>query len=75
MAFGCPVVWCFNLQTEIAVSTMEAKYVAFSTACKDLIPVVTVIRDLSNAVGLEDDFVTNLHIKIHEDNVGALTLA
>ncbi|KAL7475644.1 hypothetical protein ACHAW6_001552, partial [Cyclotella cf. meneghiniana] len=75
MVFGCPVVWRSNLQTEIAVSTMEAEYVAFSTACKDLIPVVAVIRELSNAVGLVDDFVTNLHIKIHEDNVGALTLA
>jgi hypothetical protein len=54
---------------------MEAEYVAFSTACKDLIPVVGIIRELSAAVGLPDDFVSRLHIKIHEDNVGALTLA
>ncbi|KAL7475629.1 hypothetical protein ACHAW6_001542 [Cyclotella cf. meneghiniana] len=54
---------------------MEAEYVAFSTACKDLIPVVAVIRELSEAVGLGDDFVTNLHIKIQDDNVGALILA
>jgi hypothetical protein len=54
---------------------MEAEYIAFSTACKDLIPVVGIIRELSKTVGLNDGFVVNLHIKIHEDNVGALTLA
>ena len=75
MSFGCPVVWHSDLQMEIAVSTMEAEYVEFSTACKDLIPVVTVILELSKAIGLGDDFITNLHIKIHDDNVGAVTLA
>jgi hypothetical protein len=54
---------------------MEAEYVTFSTACKDLIPIVGVIRELSKAVGLRDDFMSNLHIKIHEDNMGAMTLA
>jgi hypothetical protein len=73
LAFGCPVVWRSNLQTEIALSTMEAEYVALSTACKDLIPVVGIIRDLS--AGLDNTFSSKLHIKIHEDNVGALTLA
>ena len=54
---------------------MEAKYVALSTACKDLLPVVAVIRKLSAAVGLDASFTHNIHCKIHEDNVGALTLA
>ena len=54
---------------------MEAEYVALSTACKDLIPVTGIIRELSKAVGLPDNFTSEFHIKIHEDNVGALTLA
>jgi hypothetical protein len=54
---------------------MEAEYIALSTACKDLIPVVATVRELSKAAGLADDFITNLHIKIHEDNSGALALA
>ena len=29
---------------------------------------------MSNAVGLGSDFSARLHIKVHEDNVGALTL-
>ena len=54
---------------------MEAEYVALSTACKDLLPLVAVIRELSAAVGLHASFTSNIHCKIHEDNVGALTLA
>jgi hypothetical protein len=54
---------------------MESEYYALSTACKDLIPVVAMVRELSKAVGLDDDFISKLHIKIHEDNSGALALA
>ena len=44
-------------------------------ACKDLHPLVSLIRELSAAVGLDDSFISNIHCKVHEDNVGALTLA
>eukprot|EP00804_Cyclotella_cryptica_P012755 CCRYP_019204-RA/>CCRYP_019204-RA protein AED:0.46 eAED:0.45 QI:0/0/0/1/0/0/2/0/115 len=54
---------------------MEAEYVALSTACKDLLPLVAVIRELSAAVGLDASFASRIHCKVHEDNVGALTLA
>ena len=53
---------------------MEAEYVALSTACKDLPPLVSLIRELSAVVGLDDSFTFNIHCKMHEDNVGALTL-
>jgi hypothetical protein len=42
--------------------------------CKDLIPIVSLIRKLSSAAGLDASFVSNIHCKVHEDNVGALTL-
>jgi hypothetical protein len=75
LAFGCPVLWKSKLQTEIALSTMEAEYVALSTACKDLIPIIALVKELRRAVGLPEEVTTNLHTKVHEDNVGALTLA
>jgi transposase InsO family protein len=75
MAFGCPVLWKSRLQTEIALSTMEAEYVALSTACKDLFPIVDMVKELAGSVGIEIKSVANMHINIHEDNVGALTLA
>eukprot|EP00804_Cyclotella_cryptica_P017036 CCRYP_003274-RA/>CCRYP_003274-RA protein AED:0.34 eAED:0.33 QI:0/0/0/1/0/0/2/0/192 len=49
LAFGCPVLWRSPLQAEIALSTMEAEYVALSMACKDLI---LLIRELNAAVAL-----------------------
>jgi len=54
---------------------MEAEYVALSTSCKDLFPIVDMIRELCSTIGLDVNAVANMHIKFHEDNVGALTLA
>jgi hypothetical protein len=53
---------------------MEAEYVALSTACKDFVPVIDLMKELSCAVGIPKQFVSNLHGKIFEDNVGTLTL-
>jgi hypothetical protein len=46
LAFGCPVLWKSKLQTEISLSAMEAEYVALSTACKDLIPIIDTVKAL-----------------------------
>eukprot|EP00956_Cyclotella_meneghiniana_P035535 scaffold115810_cov49-Cyclotella_meneghiniana.AAC.1 len=72
---NCPVLWKSKLQTEIALSKMEAEYVALSHSCKDPFPLIDQIRELASSVGLPVKDTTNMHIKIHEDNVGALTLS
>jgi hypothetical protein len=72
---GCPVMWSSKLQSCISLSTMEAEYVSLSSACKELLPLLDQIRELASAVGLPINKTTNMHVKIHEDNVGALTLA
>ena len=74
LAFGCPILWKSSMQNIIALSTMEAEYVALSTACRDLFPVVELIRELCIVSGLDANFKSKIHIKIHEDNVGALRL-
>jgi hypothetical protein len=71
---GVPVLWFSKLQGEIALSTMEAEYIALSQSCKSLFPLLDQIRELGSAVGLPVEEYTNMHVKIHEDNVGALTL-
>jgi hypothetical protein len=73
--FGCPVLWCSKLQTEIALSTVEAEYVALSQSCKDLFSIMDLVGELSEALNLSPDKVGCMHVKIHEDNVDALTLA
>lgn len=42
MIAGCPLVWRSKLQTEIALSTTEAEYIALSQAMREVIPLVTV---------------------------------
>ena len=70
----CPVLWVSKLQSAIALSTMEAEYIALSQACKDLFPIMDLLSELSDMLTLPADPSPHLHIHIHEDNVGALTL-
>ncbi len=39
---NCPVIWKSKLQTEIALSTMEARYVALSSSCRNLFPLIDI---------------------------------
>lgn len=75
---NCPVLWKSKLQTEIALSTMEAEYVALSASCKDLFPLIDITKEICSNFGPQFNLhlrdITNMHIKIHEDNTGALTL-
>jgi len=70
----CPVLWISKLQTEIALSTMEAEYVALSASCRDLFPLIDVTKEICSAFSLILPDETNMHITIHEDNVGTLIL-
>ncbi len=53
---------------------MEAKYVALSTLCRDLFPLIDITREIWTAFSIELSGTAQMHIKIHEDNVGALAL-
>ncbi len=62
------------MQTEIALSTMEAEYVVLSTSCHDLFPLIDITNELCAVLQVEMQAETQMHIKIHKDNIGALTL-
>jgi hypothetical protein len=73
----CAILWKSKLQTEIALSTMEAEYVALSTSCRDLFPLIDVTKETCSVFSLDKHVFrehARLHIKIHEDNVGPLNL-
>jgi len=57
---------------------MEAEYVALSASCKDLFPLIDITKEICSNFGPQFNLhlrdITNMHIKIHEDNTGALTL-
>ena len=46
MYANCPVFWSSTLQTEISLSTAEAAYIAFSTALRQLIPLMTMMEEI-----------------------------
>ena len=71
----CPVLWQSKLQTEIALSTMEAEYVALSSSCKELFPIIDLVKELGTATNLPLPKNADMHISIHEDNSDTIVLA
>ena len=71
----CPMVWVSKLQTETALSTMEAEIIALSHCCRELFPVCDIVEEVGNVVGLKTEDMTSMHVSVHEDNAGALVLA
>jgi hypothetical protein len=72
---GCPLTWTSKLQTEVALSTMEAEYIALSQSMRELLPIRELVREMSTTMGYKKEFEIRTHSKIFEDNNGALILA
>ena len=72
---NCPVVVYSSLQTETALSTMQAEIYAMAQCCKALFPVIEMVKELSGAAGLPLGGPPQMKITLHEDNSGALILA
>lgn len=74
MYSDCPVAWCSKLQTEIALSTTEAEYIALSQSLRDVIPLMQLLEELDAVFPLNHP-TPQIHCKVWEDNNGALSLA
>ena len=72
---NCPVVVYSSLQTETALSTMQAEIYAMAQCCKALFPLIEMVKELSGAAGLPLGGPPQMKITLHEDNSGALILA
>ena len=47
-----PILWVSKMQTQIALSPMEAEYVALSQSMRDLIPICHLLKELMAVVFL-----------------------
>ncbi len=47
MYANCPILWVSRLQTEIVLSTAEAEYIALSQALRDVIPLITLLKEIN----------------------------
>ena len=51
---GCPITWFSRLQTEIALSTTEAEYIALSTAAREVLPLREMILELKPILNISE---------------------
>ncbi len=70
---GCPIGWCSKLQTEIALSTAEAEYIALSQALREVIPLMMLIEELSDIFPLHVN-KPDFFCKVWEDNQSCIVM-
>ena len=81
---GCPIHWISKLESEIALSTCEAEYIALSMCARQLIPLRRILDELSKWFTVPSHLKETAHAHIltkqmqsviHEDNAACLSLA
>ena len=71
---GCPVLWSSKLQTEIAFSTTEAEYIALSSAMRDVIPFIFLMKEIY-LVFLVQLPTLEVSYQVFEDNTSCIKVA
>ncbi len=71
---NCPIYWASCLQTEIALSTAKAEYIAMSSALRKVIPLMTLMKEL-HTIFLVHINKPNFFCKVHEDNQSTIRMA
>ena len=71
---GCPITWFSRLQSEIALSTTEAEYIALSTAAREVLPLRELIIELKTILDIPQADL-KIRCTLFEDNKGAEELA
>jgi hypothetical protein len=74
MYSGCPIIWGSQLQSEIALSTTEAEYIALSTALRQTIPLMRLVKEIKSKLKLPMDTIPKVFCTAFEDNTGAVEL-
>ena len=78
---NCPTIWASRLQIEIAISTTEAEYIALSQAIRDVLPFVSIMKEIDFVIKLQADTPTVLcsifknPVTVYEDNQEEIALA
>jgi hypothetical protein len=71
----CPLVWASKLQTEIALSSTEAEYIALSTAAREVIPMLALAREATQRKIIPKPNPPTIRCKMFEDNQGTVEMA
>jgi hypothetical protein len=71
----CPIMWASQLQTEYALSTTEAEYIALSTALHNVIPLIRLVKEIRKMTNIPMHDTSAIYCTAFEDNAGAIELA
>ena len=72
---GCPIIWASRLQTQVALSTTEAEYIAMmSQSLQDVLPIMFLIQEMKEKGFQIICTQPYVYCKVFEDNSGALEL-
>ena len=72
--FGCPVIHASKLQSEIALSTAEAEYIALSQSTREVIPIINLLKELNESLNLGMK-PSDLQCTLYEDNTSCISMA
>ena len=72
---GCPVHWTSKMQTEIALSTTEAEYIALSQSMREVLPIMWLLEEAGQQGIRMLNAKPKVHCKVFEDNAGAIEIA
>jgi hypothetical protein len=71
---NCPIYWAICLQTEKALSTAEAEYIAMSSALREVIPLMTLMKNSHTIFPVQIN-KPNLFCKVREYNQSTIRMA
>jgi hypothetical protein len=72
---GCPVSWASKIQSQIALSTTEAEYIAMSQALRDVILIMNLLLGMREQNFKVICIKPYVYCKVFEDKAGALECA
>jgi hypothetical protein len=72
---SCPLLWASRLQTEIALSTTEAEYIALSAALREVIPMIDLCMEATQRGVPITNKAPTVYCRAFEDNTGAYEMA
>ena len=72
---GCSIIWKSQLQTEIALFSIESEYTGLSYALRDAISIIQTMKELQQRGFPIKETQGNVFCRVFEDNSGAVEMA
>ena len=71
---GCPIYWVSKMESEIALSTTEAEYIALSMAMRDVLPFLNLMVEIKEFLPVSE-LQPQFFCKVWEDNRSCIKVA